>query len=283
MTEEEIFEAIIKNQVFEAELKTAITEHITPRVMRYLVSLYYQQQKVRKSAANKVIAAEKDGDMSGIMQIVTRDQIKFESKIKTALKIAVQKFEIGRWMLSVKGVGPVSAAAIIAFLDIHKAPSASHFWSLCGWAGKEQKKWEPGQLRPWNATLRAAMWNLGQVFKKNPDSFYGQRYRFKKEYYKNKNEAGDFSERAAKDKSKYNKSTDAYKHCSEGHLPPAHIDSMACRDAAKLFLAHVHEIWWKMERPNEPAPKPYPIQYMGHVHYIAPPQPEEPSKRRRAA
>lgn len=53
-------------------------------------------------------------------------------------------------------------------------------------------------------------------------------------------------------------------------LPPAHIHSRAKRYAVKLFLAHLHEIWFRLEFGKAP-PNPYPIAHMGHSHKIDPP------------
>jgi hypothetical protein len=53
-------------------------------------------------------------------------------------------------------------------------------------------------------------------------------------------------------------------------LPPAQIDNRARRYAVKLFLAHLHHVWYETEFGEAP-PKPYPIAIMGHAHYIMPP------------
>jgi hypothetical protein len=52
-------------------------------------------------------------------------------------------------------------------------------------------------------------------------------------------------------------------------LPPAHIDARAGRYAVKIFLSHMHEIMYKRVLKKNP-PKPYPIEHLGHIHYIEP-------------
>jgi hypothetical protein len=37
-----------------------------------------------------------------------------------------------------------------------------------------------------------------------------------------------------------------------------------------LFLAHLHEIWFRLEFGKAP-PAPYPIAHLGHSHHIDPP------------
>ncbi len=53
-------------------------------------------------------------------------------------------------------------------------------------------------------------------------------------------------------------------------LSPGHIHSRAKRYAVKLFLAHMHEVWW-FKRTGEAPVLPYPIAMMDHAHKIDPP------------
>ncbi len=53
-------------------------------------------------------------------------------------------------------------------------------------------------------------------------------------------------------------------------LSPGHIHSRAKRYAVKLFLAHMHEVWW-FRRTGEAPVLPYPIAMLDHAHKIDPP------------
>jgi hypothetical protein len=55
-----------------------------------------------------------------------------------------------------------------------------------------------------------------------------------------------------------------------GKLPPAHLDRRASRWATKIFLSHLHEVWWEFETGTT-VPKPYALAHLGHVDYIPPP------------
>jgi len=50
----------------------------------------------------------------------------------------------------------------------------------------------------------------------------------------------------------------------------ARIDARARRYAVKLFLAHLHGVWFWMANGTLP-PKPYIIEHGGHTHVIQPP------------
>jgi hypothetical protein len=135
-----------------------------------------------------------------------------------------------------------------------------------------QKPWEKGSRRPFNAALKVLCWNTGQSFMKlsnRPDCYYGRVYRTRKEYEIANNEAGKFAPTAKALLPHFKSTTEAYKHYKEGRLPPAHIDARARRYAVKLFLSHLHGEW-HLRKFGRPAPLPYPIAFMEHVHFIDP-------------
>ena len=53
-------------------------------------------------------------------------------------------------------------------------------------------------------------------------------------------------------------------------LSPGHIHSRAKRYAVKLFLAHMHEVWWWLREGEAPV-LPYPSAMLDHAHKIDPP------------
>jgi hypothetical protein len=101
-------------------------------------------------------------------------------------------------------------------------------------------------------------------------AFYGKLYRKSKEWEIAKNEAGRNAEYAAEAIKRYSKTTEAYKHLAEGKLPPAQLDGRARRYAVKLFISHLHTVWYWLQYSQLP-PFPYPMVFQGHAHYIAPP------------
>src|SRR5258708_8365225 len=53
-------------------------------------------------------------------------------------------------------------------------------------------------------------------------------------------------------------------------LRPAHIHARARRYAVRMFLSHLHQVWYEIEY-GRPAPRPYAVEHLGHVHVIKPP------------
>lgn len=127
--------------------------------------------------------------------------------------------------------------------------------------------------KPFNAELKVLCWKAGQSFMKlhnNPECFYGGLYRERKAYEIARNDCGDNRGVAAGLAGKVGKTTEAFKHYSEGRLPPGQIDARARRYAVKLFLSHLHDHWYRVEYGAAP-PKPYPIAILGHAHEIKAP------------
>lgn len=235
---------------------------------RYLVDYYYIMQEDRKRAHNQTRALEESKEPNDVVKWLAGNAETMEEQIKKVLDQYTKHHIMGEWMRTVYGIGPVLSAGLLAHIDIHKAPTVGHIWRYAGF--DPTQKWEKGQRRPWNASLKVLCWKIGQSFMKfsNQDNcFYGKIYKERKAYEIQRNEAGGNKEAAAAGAARVGKTTDAFKHYSEGKLPPAQIDARARRYAVKLFLSHMHHVWYVKEFGTNP-PLPYPIAHMGHAHMI---------------
>jgi hypothetical protein len=260
----ELFEKLNK------DIKAAASS-LSDNEARYLVDTYYTVQKYRITSSNQI--GSMDEEPNDILRFFLGDFETLENQLKLILGAYAKSKPIGRWLLDIKGIGPVIAAGLIAYIDISRVQTAGQIQAYAGL--DPTKKWEKGQKRPWNAKLKVLCWKAGQSFVKvsNRDGdIYGHIYREKKEYYNKKNEEGGFAERAAQilKEKKLGKETDAYKAYSAGKLPAAHIEAMAERFAVKIFISHLFTVWYEMEH-GTPAPKPYAEAILNHAHIIAPP------------
>jgi len=239
------------------------------REVRYLVDAYYQMQEDRKRANNQVRAMSEDGEPCAVIEWLGRQTRMLEQQIKLALDYYSRSHPLGRWARSIKGIGPVIAAGLLAHIDLERAPTVGHIWRYAGL--DPTVRWERGQKRPWNARLKTLCWKIGESFVKvsgKPDAYYGQVYLQRKAYEQERNERGEYREQALERAKQVGRNTEAYKWYSKGMLPPAHIHARAKRYAVKLFLAHYHEMGYRL-MGKEP-PLPYPIAVLGHAHYIRP-------------
>jgi len=239
---------------------------------RFLVDAYYIMQEDRKRAHNQERALDKSAEPNEVVAWLAENSRALENELKKVLDTYAGGHPVGVWMMSLTGIGPVIAAGMLAHIDIERCPTAGHIWRFAGL--DPTVKWEKKTKRPWNASLKTLCWKAGQSFMKfsnHENCFYGPLYQQRKAYELKRNESGN-AERAARilTERNFNKSTEAYKHLTAGHLPPAQIDAMARRWAVKMFLSHLQTVWWWHAKGEVP-PVPYVIGISGHVDYIAPP------------
>jgi len=142
------------------------------------------------------------------------------------------------FLSKVKGVGPILASGIIAWLSpISRFPNVSKLWAYCGLApGQERRK---GKKLNYNPKLKTLLWKVWNQFIKCK-SFGRKLYLESKEYCKNKHP--DWTK--------------------------LHIHNWAGRKTVKIFLACLWAKWRQLE--ELPVTKPYAIQFLGHTGLITP-------------
>ena len=236
---------------------------------RFLVDTYYEMQNNRIRAAHQVRALSENQEPCDVLHWLQSQSDVLERQISRALDKYSAADPVGAWSREVRGVGPIIAAGLLAHIDIEQAPTVGHIWRFAGL--DPTSKWGKGEKRPWNAKLKTLCWKLGESFVKqsgHESAFYGHIYLARKEYEQGKNDSLEYKDQADERVKKVGKSTDAFKHYSEGRLPPGHIHARAKRYAVKLFLAHWHEMAYKYLLGKSP-PLPYPIAHMeNHTHKI---------------
>jgi hypothetical protein len=250
----------------------AASKVMTDEEAKYLVRQYYLWQELRIGSQAQLRSLE-DKPNSTISWLWD-EQATMEELAKEFLDKYTMANPIGRWMRSIDGIGPVIAACILANVDITKAQTAGAIWRYAGL--DPDVKWGKGEKRPWNADLKVACWKLGESFVKvsgKEDAYYGQLYKERKILETTRNEAGEFAQQAAAQLAakKFGEDTDARKHLEAGRLPPAHIHARAKRYAVKMFLSHLHHVWFKHHFRKDP-PMPFAIAHLNHVHMIDPPE-----------
>ena len=241
--------------------------------VRFLVDYYYELQEDRKRSGNQLLALAEAEEPHELIRWLYTNVKTDEDNIKKSLTLWLEGQSLAEWCQSIRGIGPVISAGLMANIDITKAPTVGHIWRFAGL--DPTLSWEKKTKRPWNARLKTLCWKIGESFVKTcnfEDSFYGPLYVERKVFEEARNVAGYNKTAAAEKLAKYKigKDTDAYKAYSKGKLPPAHIHSRAKRWAVKLFLAHYHHVAYEIEYKTPP-PKPYILTQENHVHEIAPP------------
>lgn len=281
----------------ERDLRKA-AETLSDLEARYLVDYYYQVQNGRIRAGNQIQAQEQEPHE--LVVWLAENTRRLENNIKLALGIYAKASPVGRWSLSVCGIGPVISAGLLSHIDmatgkIVRLPDGEPLMTkdqngkdvkvrdrintvgvIWRFAGLDPTvAWGKKEKRPWNAQLKTLCWKIGESFVKvsgRESDFYGKIWAARKAIEEAKNERGENAAQAEEKLKKFRigKSTDAYKSYSKGRLPPGHIHARAKRYAVKLFLSHWHYVAYS-EMYGEPPPKPYVIEHLGHADLQGPP------------
>lgn len=238
--------------------------------VRELVSLYYRLQDNRIASAAQTRELQKNESPHELMEYLSVQLSTMEKSLKYPLQRFAQSYAVGNWALSQYGIGPVITAGLISHIDIERAPTAGSVWRYAG--VDPTAKWEKGKKRPFNAELKTLVWKVGQSFMKfsgKDECFYGKLYKQDKERRIAMNEAGHFADKAKAilTEKEWKRDNVTRRRLKDGFLPDGQIDAQARRFAAKIFLSHFHAVWFE-DHYNRPAPTPYTIAHMGHVHEI---------------
>ncbi len=245
------------------------------REVRYLVDLYYQMQRNRIRAAHQIRSGEKDDEETEPHELLTWALDQFETvekQIPGAMKVYAESTDVGRWLLSIHGIGPVLAAGLLAHIDIERAQTVGAIWRFAGL--DPTLKWKAKTKRPWNARLKTLCWKVGDSFVKQRNSekdTYGKIYDQRKAQEVSRNTAGDFKDQAAETLEVKRITDKKTKEIYEsGKLPDGRIDLRARRYAVKLFLSHLHHVMYEVRYSKLP-PKPYILTKPDHAHFYGPP------------
>lgn len=255
------------------DLKAASVD-LRPGEVRYLVSLYYEMQEQRIRAAAQVRTSQEQGEPNQLLAWMYDNYERLEGDIRLAMRAWVDTKQEGRWLMSLVGIGPVLAAGHMAHIDIMRADSPAHIWSLAG--ANPLATWKKGQKRPWNAQLKVLRWKAGKSFVKSSGSErsqYGPIYRARKDYETTRNELFLYREQAERilAERSFREDTTAFSYYVRGMLPPGHIQARVERYVAKTFLADLWSVLWDIYRPNEAKPDAYAIAHLGHAERRTPP------------
>lgn len=101
--------------------------------VRYLVDTYYEIQEYRKSTDNRERAADEGlDDQPKFISMMFDGLSELEKYTKRAMDEYVKRFPLSMWARSIKGIGPVLAAGLIAHIDIKKAKTPGNIYSFAG-------------------------------------------------------------------------------------------------------------------------------------------------------
>lgn len=261
------FRPLLKRLSSEMKIVAA---SLPQREAGFLVNAYYTSQEERIRSAARIRKALGDENPSTVVEFYYAQAQTMEDFAKAALDVYSYNHPVGSWMRGHYGIGPVLAAAHLAYIDITRAPYAGHVWSFAGLTPSGVRR--RGELCHYSPRYKQICWLTGESFVKvsgNPDAVYGQLYKQYRALEERNNLDGKYAERAAAEllSKNYGKDTEAYKAFVQGKLPKALLYARAKRRTVKIFLSHVHHKLHVHHFGVAP-PMPHAIDILGHHGYI---------------
>lgn len=199
----------------------------------------------------------------------------FEKEIK--VKIREGDYKVWSWLSGVKGIGEVTAAKLIAYIDIRNTPHVSSLWRYCGldathikrtrgvFKGKEKGEKQKEAKKYGNPYLKKEL--IGIL----ADNFVKQRTPVYREIYdREKALQIELVKIHGVGKTLENgKTTVSVKtRIVDGKEVNNHAHLRAKRKMVKIFLEHFWSKWREVE--GLPVTLPYVQAKLGHKHMIAP-------------
>ena len=239
-----------------------------PEWLERLKSLMDAREQLRKqnnSANNRLLAMkrrtdnlDKETEQFLIEQSdITKKQLgKLDRRIEKHLK--TNPPAIAEAALKIKGLGGITIAYILIYIDIEKARYASSFWSYVGLDKPSHKRYEKNVSGGGNKTLRTALYAMAESFIKTRNVY--------RDIYDRCKEDLSVSEKITQSRNTQGKLIE----CAWKDTKPSHRHGAAIRKMIKHFLADFWKVWRTLEGLD--TPMLYPEAKLGHKGIV---QPEE--------
>ncbi len=231
--------------------------------LKKLIDAREQVRKFLNSCNNRLLALHRNtDDLDEQTQDWLLDQIKGIKKELTLIDKRIVKhlksmdFPIIKSALGVKGVGPITVAYMLVYIDIEKARYVSCLWSYVGMVKPSHERYEKGVSGGGNKTLRTVLYTMADSMIKTR-SIYRDVYDAEKEKLSK-------SKKLVKTRNTQGKLIE----CMWMDTKPSHRHGAGIRKIIKHFLSD----WWFVQRELEglPTAKPYVVEHLGHKDYIYP-------------
>lgn len=231
--------------------------------LKVLIDGREQIRKLMNSLNNRLLAAKRRTD---VMDTVTEKWIKEQGK-EVASQLTKQDRRIAKYIkglnmpivkaaLSIRGLGAMTVAYLIVYIDITKARYASSLWSYVGFDKPSYERYTKGESGGGNKTLRTVLYTMA-------DSMIKTRAIYR-DVYDNEKLKLESSMKVTKSRNTQGKLID----CIWSQTKPCHRHGAAMRKMMKHFLADFWYVWRTLEGLETPCL--YPEAKLGHTGIVKP-------------
>jgi hypothetical protein len=231
--------------------------------LKVLIDGREQIRKLMNSLNNRLLAAKRQTDqMDAITKIWIEQQVK-----ETASQLSKQDRRIDNFikklnlpivnsMMEIKGLGTITIAYLLVYIDIKKAEHASALWSYVGLDKPSHERYTKGESGGGNKTLRTVLYTWADYQIKGRTIY--------RDVYDNEKLKLENSLKVVKSRNTQGKLIE----CLWSQTKPCHRHGAAIRKMIKHFLADLWFVWRTTERlPTTPL---YVEAVLGHTGIIRP-------------
>ncbi len=231
--------------------------------LKILIDGREQIRKLINSLNNRLLASKRQTDeMDAMTKTWIESQIKESSHqlhkqdARIDKHIRSLRLPIVQSMMEIKGLGTITIAYLLVYIDITKAEHASSLWSYVGLDKPSHERYTKGESGGGNKTLRTVLYTWADVQIKHK-TVYRDVYDLEKLKLEN-------SLKIVKSRNTQGKLVE----CLWSQTKPCHRHGAAIRKMIKHFLADLWFVWRESERlPVTPL---YVESVLGHTGIIRP-------------
>ena len=231
--------------------------------LKSLMDAREQIRKLNNSLNNRLLAMKrrtdnidkKTSEWINLQESETKSELsKLDRRIEKHLR--TMQLPIIKSALLMKGLGVISIAYIIIYVDIDKARYASSLWSYVGLDKPSYKRYEKNVSGGGNKTLRIALYAMAESFIKTRNIY--------RDVYDNEKLKLEHSENLTMSRNTQGKLIE----CKWCETKPCHRHGAAIRKMIKHFLADFWYVWRTLEGLD--IPMLYPEAKLGHKGIVKP-------------
>jgi hypothetical protein len=136
---------------------------MTPDEARFIVARYYDAQDDRLRSAGRIRASDANREPHAILTWFAERQVALENAMRGALHVYAKASPLGRWALSIYGIGPVITAGLLAHIDVTRSSTVGNIWRFAGldascvWLGREGAEKLVAEVVPARAEVTESM------------------------------------------------------------------------------------------------------------------------------
>lgn len=231
--------------------------------LKILIDGREQIRKLSNSLGNRLLAAKRQTDQ---MDSETEKWIRLQLK-ETAKQLGKQDRRIEKYIkgldypiiksaIQLRGLGVMTIAYLMVYIEIDKAEYASSLWSYVGLDKPSHERYTKGESGGGNKTLRTVLYTMADSMIKTR-AVYRDVYDAEKQKLEN-------SMKIVKSRNTQGKMIE----CKWSETKPCHRHGAAIRKMIKHFLADFWFVWRTLE--GLPTPNLYVEEKLGHTGIVKP-------------